>query len=288
MIHNPHESKSTNDLKLIVYDSISLNDEKVKGNDHFPPIAMKSESQKLCSSTYNVLTHCGSFNERSNNITPSNTHKYDVVLPIDEDTSTSTINTPADEDTHQYNKLFMFSEGRQSEDTTSAYASIKLLTSQQLIMDNSSIPDDKVHVHITPSNTHKYDVVLEDTSTSTINTPANEDTHQYNKLFMFSEERQSEDTTSAYASINLLTGQQLIMDNSSIPDDKVHVPALVNAVTTTSYETTQPLSTGDVVSASSIDEVIQHEYDIILVESSKNDIDENTIGAYSVVSAECM
>ena len=210
VIHNPHKSKSRNDLKLIVYDSISLNDGKVKENGHFSPVAKKAESQKLCLSTYNVLTHCGSFNEHSNTITPSNTHKYDVVLPIDEDTSTSTINTPADEDTHQYNKLFMFSEGRQNEDTTSAYASIKLHT-----------------------------------------------------------------------------GQQLIMDNSSIHDDKVNVPTLVNAVPTTSYDTIQPLSTGHVVSASSTDEVIQHEYDI-LVESSENNIDENTIGAYSVIRADCM
>ena len=209
VIHNPHEAKSRNDLKLIVYDSISLNDGQVKENGHFPPIAKKAESQKLCLSTYNVLTHCGSFNKRSNNITPSNAHKYDVVLPIDEDTSTSTINTPADEDTHQYNKLFMFSEERQSEDTTSAYAS------------------------------------------------------------------------------KLLTGQQLIIENSSIPDDKVHVPTLVTAVTTTSYDTIQPLSTGHFVSASSTDEVIQHEYDI-LAESSENNIDENTIGAYSVIRADCM
>ena len=57
VLHNPHKSKSRNDLKLIVYDSISLNDRQVNENGHFPPIAMKSESQKLCLSTYNVLTH---------------------------------------------------------------------------------------------------------------------------------------------------------------------------------------------------------------------------------------
>ena len=211
VLHHPHGSKSTKDLKLIVYDSVSLNDGRVKENSHFPTITLKGDSQKLCSSTYDVLTHCGSLNQHSNTITPSNACIYDVVLPIDEDISTSTITTPADEDTHQYNKLFIFSE-----------------------------------------------------------------------------ERQSDDTTGTYSSIPLHTRQQWIKDNSSIPDNKVHAPALVSPVTTTSYETIQPLSTGHVVCTSSIDEVIQHEYDIILAESSKKNIDEKMIGAYSVISADCM
>ena len=211
VLHHPHGSKSTKDLKLIVYDSVSFNDGQVKENSHFPPITVKADSQKLCSSTYDVLTHCGSLNQHSNTITPSNTHIYDVVLPIDEDISSSTITTPADEDTHQYNKLFIFSE-----------------------------------------------------------------------------ERQSEDTTGTYSPITLHTGQQWIKDDSSIPDNKVHAPVLVTPVTTTSYETIQPLSTGHVDSTSSIDEAIQHEYDIILAESSKKNIDEKIIGAYSVISADCM
>ena len=210
VLHNPHGSKSTKDLKLIVYDSVSLNDGQVVENSHFPPITVKADSQKLCSSTYNVLTHC-SLNQHSNTITPSNTCTYDVALPIDEDISSSTITTPADEDTHQYNKLFIFSE-----------------------------------------------------------------------------ERESDDTTGAYSRITLHTGQQWIKDDSSISDNQVHAPALVTPVTTTSYETIQPLSTGHVVSTSSIDEAIQHEYDVILVESSKKSIDEKSIGAYSVISADCM
>ena len=121
ILHNPHESKSTKDLKLIVYDSMSLNDGQVKENCHFPPIIVKTHSQNLCSSTYNVLTHCDSLNQHSNTITPSNTCKYDVVLPTDEDMSTLTITTPTNEDTHQYNKLFIFSEERHSEDTTGEF-----------------------------------------------------------------------------------------------------------------------------------------------------------------------
>ena len=82
VLHNPHGSKSTKDLKLIVYDSVSLNDGQVKENSHFPPISLKADSQKLCSSTYDVLTDCGSLNQHSNTITPSNSCIYDVVLPI--------------------------------------------------------------------------------------------------------------------------------------------------------------------------------------------------------------
>ena len=71
---------------------------------------------------------------------------YDVALHIDEDISTLTITTSADEETHQYNKLFIFSEERQSEDTTGTYSFIPLHTGQQWIKDDSSIPDNKVPI----------------------------------------------------------------------------------------------------------------------------------------------